>query len=252
MASLSYASNLDEQIARNKVLLSSLKLHRFIYLFFSVIFIVTYIFILLIFFEILGGEYSFNIKFAISCLFILFLLSCAFVVFSFFFFNNKIINISELLCSLENEKELQQSNVLTIEQKADKQFRYNQREIKRYYDVNLLHTKLLLGFGVLLLLIGLGIIVIIIVLYFQSNDISNLILVLGGISGLLIDFIGAVFVCVYAKTIKMGISFYAKLVGSNDLLLSNAIAAKIKNSNLRDKTLSEIAKNISLNNSSKR
>lgn len=233
------------------MLLSSLRLHRIIYLFFSTIFIITYIFIIIIIFKLIGGEYSINIKLTAFFLLVAFLLSCTFVVSSFFSFNSKVINTNEILFNLENEKELQQSNVLTIEQKANKQFRYNQRELKRYYDINLLHTKLLLGFGILLLLIGLSIVGITIILYFQNNDISNLILVLGCISGLLIDFIGAVFVCIYAKTIEMAINFYSKLADSNNLLLSNSIAAKIKNSNLRDKTLSEIAKNISLSNSPK-
>lgn len=148
------------------------------------------------------------------------------------------------LLFISDEQELNETKNLDIQTKADKQFRLNQRELKRYYDLNLSQTRFLLIFGIILLISGIAIIIFTILLHFFSNNTENLILILGCISGILVDFIGAIFLTIYAKTIETVIRFHSKLADSNNLLLSNSIASKISEESLRNTTLSEISKNI--------
>nr|WP_314466301.1 hypothetical protein [uncultured Clostridium sp.] len=89
--------------------------------------------------------------------------------------------------------------------------------------------------------IGLFVISASIFLYlWVSNDLW--LLVSGTVSGILIDFIGAIFIVMYTKNLEASIEFHSKLANSNKLLLANSIATKITNEQLRETTLSEIAK----------
>ena len=63
-------------------------------------------------------------------------------------------------------------------------------------------------------------------------------------SGIVVDFIGAIFIKMYTKNIEASVKFHAKFAESNNLLLANSIANKIDDDKLRENTLSEISKNI--------
>lgn|GEM_PF-679809 len=165
---------------------------------------------------------------------------------SMFFDNSKIESATQELMYLEDEMELLDAKNLGIEARADKQFRLNQRELKRYYDMNLSQTKFLSTFGIFLMISGLIIILITIYIYNIQKGSSNTLLLVGCISGILIDFLGAIFIATYTKTVETAIRFHSKLANSNNLLLANTIASKIKDDSLRNITLSEVAKNISL------
>lgn len=131
--------------------------------------------------------------------------------------------------------------------RAEKQFINNQKELARYYDMNIIQTKFLTGIGILLILFGLLIISVSIGFYlFEESD--EVVLIVGNLSGLLIDFVGAVFIKMYTQNIKAAVKFHAKLANSNNLLLANSIANKIENNGLRENTLSDIAKSIVLTN----
>lgn len=68
------------------------------------------------------------------------------------------------------------------------------------------------------------------------------ILLTGAISGILIDFIGTIFITMYTKSLDASVKFHSKLASSNNLLLANSIATKISDETLRELTFSEIAK----------
>jgi hypothetical protein len=141
----------------------------------------------------------------------------------------------------KEELELEQIPNQNIIVRADKQFKINQKELQRYYDLNVSQTKFLSKLGIFLIIFGLFIISTSVFLYLQiSNDLW--LLVSGTISGLLIDFIGAIFIGMYIKNLEASIEFHSKLANSNKLLLANSIATKISNEQLRETTLSEIAK----------
>lgn len=69
---------------------------------------------------------------------------------------------------------------------------------------------------------------------------------MGSLSGIVVDFIGAIFIKMYTKNIEASVKFHAKFAESNNLLLANSIANKIDADKLREDTLSEISKNIIL------
>lgn len=131
--------------------------------------------------------------------------------------------------------------------RAEKQFKINQKELMRYYDMNLIQTKFLSGLGILLILFGLLIISASLGVYiFGESD--KAVLIVGNFSGIIIDFVGAIFIKMYTQNIKAAVKFHAKLANSNNLLLANSIANKIESSELRENTLSDIAKSIVLSN----
>ena len=75
---------------------------------------------------------------------------------------------------------------------------------------------------------------------------NRMMLSVGSLSGIVVDFIGAIFIKMYTKNIEAAVKFHAKFAESNNLLLANSIAHKIDDNILRETTLSEIAKYIIL------
>lgn len=87
-----------------------------------------------------------------------------------------------------------------------------------------------------------------IIMFAVSPAKYNIAVLTGAISGVLVDFIGVIFIRMYTETIKASIQLQNKLVHNNDNLLANLLAEDIDDKNLRNQTLSEIAKTISANN----
>lgn len=129
--------------------------------------------------------------------------------------------------------------------RAEKMFRMNQRELMRYYDMNLAQTKFLSGLGIIMIIFGILIVVASLYMY-MSMDADKDLLFVGSLSGIIVDFIGAVFIKMYTKNIEAAVKFHAKFAESNNLLLANSIANKIEDDKIREDTLSEISKNIIL------
>ena len=127
--------------------------------------------------------------------------------------------------------------------RAEKMFRMNQKELMRYYDMNLAQTKFLSGLGIMMIIFGILIVVASLYMY-ASFDSDKILLLVGSLSGIVVDFIGAIFIKMYTKNIEAAVKFHAKFAESNNLLLANSIANKIDDNKLREDTLSEISKNI--------
>lgn len=127
--------------------------------------------------------------------------------------------------------------------RAEKMFKMNQKELMRYYDMNLTQTKFLSGLGIMMIIFGILIVVVSLYMY-TSLDSDKVLLLVGSLSGIVVDFIGAIFIKMYTKNIEAAVKFHAKFAESNNLLLANSIANKIDDDKLREDTLSEISKNI--------
>ena len=127
--------------------------------------------------------------------------------------------------------------------RAEKMFRMNQKELMRYYDVNLAQTKFLSGLGIMMIIFGLLIVGVALYMY-TSFETDKILLIIGSLSGIVVDFIGAIFIKMYNKNIEAAVKFHAKFAESNNLLLANSIANKIEDGQLRENTLAEISKNI--------
>ena len=129
--------------------------------------------------------------------------------------------------------------------RAEKMFRMNQKELMRYYDMNLAQTKFLSGLGIMMIIFGILIVVGSLYMY-TTFDSDKVLLLVGSLNGIVVDFIGAIFIKMYTKNIEAAVKFHAKFAESNNLLLANSIANKIDYDKLREDTLSEISKNIIL------
>ena len=127
--------------------------------------------------------------------------------------------------------------------RAEKMFRMNQKELMRYYDMNLAQTKFLSGLGIMMITFGLLIVGVALYMY-TSFETDKFLLIIGSLSGIVVDFIGAIFIKMYNKNIEAAVKFHAKFADSNNLLLANSIANKIEDNQLRENTLAEISKNI--------
>ena len=121
----------------------------------------------------------------------------------------------------------------------------NQKELMRYYTMNLTQTKFLSILGIVMILAGIVIALISCVIYISVES-DKMLLVIGNISGIIVDFIGAIFIKMYTQNLEAAVKFHAKFAESNQLLLANSIANKIENANLREQTLSDISKEIVL------
>lgn len=147
------------------------------------------------------------------------------------------------------EKEFSEIDSENRDLRAEKMFRMNQKELMRYYDMNLAQTKFLSGLGIMMIIFGILIVISSLYMY-MSMDGDKVPLFVGSLSGIVVDFIGAIFIKMYTKNIKAAVKFHAKFAESNNLLLANSIANKIRDDKIREDTLSEISKNIVLTNKS--
>ena len=127
--------------------------------------------------------------------------------------------------------------------RAEKMFRMNQKELMRYYDMNLTQTKFLSGLGIMMIILGVLVVGAALYMYI-TLDTDKTLLFVGSLSGIVVDFIGAIFIKMYTKNIEAAVAFHSKFAESNNLLLANSIANKIEDEQLRETTLSEISKNI--------
>lgn len=143
----------------------------------------------------------------------------------------------------KEEKEFAEIDFNKRALRAEKMFKMNQKELMRYYDMNLAQTKFLSGLGIMMIIFGIVIVVVSLVMYVYT-DADKTLLTVGNISGILINFVGAVFIRMYTHNVEAAVKFHAKFAESNNLPLANSIANKIEDEKLREETLSEIAKDI--------
>ncbi|MCH5286635.1 MAG: hypothetical protein J1E43_04365 [Christensenellaceae bacterium] len=141
------------------------------------------------------------------------------------------------------EKEFSQIDPSKRALRAEKLFKINQKELMRYYDMNIAQTKFLSTLGIIMILFGIGIVALSCVAYVYL-DTDKLLLIIGNVSGVIVDSIGAIFIKMYTQNLEAAVQFHAKFAESNNLLLANSIANKIENEDLRETTLSDISKAI--------
>ncbi len=153
----------------------------------------------------------------------------------------------------EAKKEEQEFSEITPDKRAlraEKLFRMNQKELMRYYTMNLAQTKFLSILGIVMIIAGIVIVLVSCTVYISSES-DKMFLIVGNISGIIVDFIGAIFIKMYTQNLEAAVKFHAKFAESNNLLLANSIANKIENADLREQTLSDISTGIAMVKQSK-
>ena len=126
--------------------------------------------------------------------------------------------------------------------RSEKLFRNNQKELKRYYDINLNHYRWIFPVGVLTVILGSAIIGGTIWVFRGAIKDSIAPILIGAVSGVLVDFIGAVLIHMYMETVKSSIEFHRQLMKSNHALFANMLAFKIEDPVKHDETFAELAK----------
>lgn len=190
------------------------------------------------------GFYEFTLVKILFWLLILFTVLCCLVAVSCFFDWKSAKRIEKIEAEAkEEEKEFSEIDPRKRALRAEKMFKMNQKELMRYYDMNLAQTKFLSGLGIMMIIFGILIVVASLIMYVYTGSDKTLLLV-GNISGIIVDFVGAIFIKMYTQNVEAAVRFHAKFAESNNLLLANSIANKIENKQLREITLSEIAKSI--------
>jgi hypothetical protein len=151
---------------------------------------------------------------------------------------------------LQNEVELLSIADTSLEQRAEKLFRINQLELKRYYNQSLVSSLWILVVGIVCIFLGFSIIAssLSLVNFSTGNDSIEekiLLAILGAIGGVLSNFIAVIYLKMFSENIKSLNTFHNRLVVTNNLHFSNVLAASIKDVGLREKTISQIALSLS-------
>lgn len=153
--------------------------------------------------------------------------------------------INEELISVNEELELFKFDDIDYEKRAELQFKQHQKELRRYYDINIGHLRLIFPFGISIIAVGICIVIGVILLFKDSAQQNILPIITGCISGLLVDFMGAIFINMYIETIKTSTEFHNKLINSNNNLFANMLITKINDEKLKNEAFAELAKIIS-------
>ncbi len=137
----------------------------------------------------------------------------------------------------------------TPKMQAEIRFDNSQSDFKRFFDINLNQLSWVFKLGIGTVLAGMIIIFLAIIMFAVSPVKYDIAVLTGAVSGILVDFIGVIFIRMYTETIKASMQIQNRLIHNTDNLLADLLAEDIDDKNLRNQTLAEIAKTISANNS---
>lgn len=190
--------------------------------------------------------FDFAIGKILVCVLGFFAFVCLMVALSSYFDLREAKKIERLLAEAEREeREFSEIELDKRALRAEKLFKLNQKELMRYYNMNIAQTKFLSGLGIFMIVFG-ALIVAVSIFIYASFSADKVILLVGSLSGIMVDFIGTIFIKMYTQNIDAAIKFHAIFAESNTLLLANSIANKIEDATLRENTLSDISKSIVL------
>lgn len=231
------ADYLNKRLQRHKVTLRRAQLFRRLFILAAIIFLITWA--LVNYRWYLHSPWSFDTSDVVTLSCISFFLSTAFG-----------INVRQARQDVDDilgEIDLKNIALDEREKRAQKLFQLHQRELKRYYDQSLNQGLWIFLAGIICLI--LGFVVIGITLYeVFSNSISNndkiVIGVVGAVSGMLINFIAAIYMRMFGDTVKSATEFHNRLVATHHLHFGNFLISKIDDNKLRDTALAEVSRAI--------
>ncbi|MEU1934355.1 hypothetical protein ACH49O_11685 [Streptomyces coeruleorubidus] len=127
-------------------------------------------------------------------------------------------------------------------------FKQHQLELKRYYDQSLSHGATLFFVGIFCIIIGFSIIGATLYILSRNPDtelgVKILIGAVGSIGGILSNFIAAIFLNMFNTTARSLKSQHEKLTSIHLLHFGNFLAEKLNAPELRDNTLSVMARSV--------
>ena len=159
------------------------------------------------------------------------------------------------------EVELSEHPITPREVRAERLFRMNQYELRKYYDLNRNQNRLIVGVGIICIFLGLG--VVFVTLNLVSDGfagrksaevvrnldvwIKGIVAFVGAVGTILVNYVAAIFLKMHTEAATALGEFHARLVGTHRLFLANVLASRIDDDTKRQDTLAELAKTISNN-----
>jgi hypothetical protein len=160
-------------------------------------------------------------------------------------------NISQAKQDVEDilsEIDLKSISLEQRETRAQKLFQLHQRELKRYYDQSLAQGRWIFMVGIVCLILGFTVVGLTLyeVLTNSSATVTDKIIigVVGAVSGILTNFIAAIYMKMFGDTVKSATEFHNRLVATHHLHFGNFLISKIDDIKLRDEALAEVSRAI--------
>jgi hypothetical protein len=162
-------------------------------------------------------------------------------------YRRRLRNIDEELQDLDFEIDLQRYKSTTRESKAEKMVRINSAQLRRYYDLNLQQNKWMFLLGIACIALGvalIGVTLFLVVSKLPNTNDKIIAAVLGAVGAFLTNFIAAMYLKMNSTAAENLAGFHTQLVKTQELLISNLLAAGIDNDDKRWAALSELSLNI--------
>lgn len=158
--------------------------------------------------------------------------------------------IAEEVEALENEIGLQASGAEIIEQRAERLFKNHEIDLRKYYRQTLRHGNVIFLAGLICIFLGFSIIAATYYIVWYSGSVTgttekSIASAFGLISGVMVNFVAAIYIKMFSETAKSLATFHQKLVTTHHLHFANYLAAKISDAAKRDEVMSIVATNLS-------
>ena len=154
------------------------------------------------------------------------------------------------------ENELSANPIEPREVRAERLFRMNQYELRKYYDLNRNQNRIIVIIGISCILLGLGVVIFTLYLVndgFQSArngaDVNGLevwaksiVAVVGAVGTILVNYVAAIFLKMHSAASTALGEFHARLVETHKLFLANVLASRIDDDAKRQDILGALAK----------
>jgi len=157
---------------------------------------------------------------------------------------NRLRELSEEIQDADIEIELVRFAVSQREQRAEKLLRFSDIQLRRYYDLNLAQNKWVFRVGAVCIALGLGALALalwVVLEVAQETDTRIIVAILGGVSSFLVNYVGAIYLKMYANASSNLSAFHSRLVETHQMLLANMLAARIDEDAKRWDTISQLA-----------
>jgi hypothetical protein len=155
---------------------------------------------------------------------------------------------------LEIETDLLSFPIPPRQVRAERLFRRNEYELLKYYTLNLRQSRTILSVGVSCIVAGLAVVGLTFWAVLNGPRpadptaaiwVQAIVGVVGAISAVLVNFVAAVYLKIHGENAVALSAFHERLVGSNNLFLANLLVSRIDAEAEREKTLAEMALQLS-------
>ncbi|MBR0724809.1 hypothetical protein [Bradyrhizobium manausense] len=145
--------------------------------------------------------------------------------------------------AIESEIALRLTGAEATEQRAERLFKAHGIDLRRYYQQTLRHSAFVFATGISCVVLGFGIVGYTLYDLKHVEGLSEKVLTgaFGLVSGVLTNFVAAIYLKMFAETITTLTGFHRKLVTTNHLHFANFLLAKVSDPAKRDENYARLA-----------